>query len=222
MAYHVHSDKPVFELIIADKNISSWSLRAWLVAVQSGLPFKETLFLMDDPKFKEKVSKVSPSRKVPALKHGKTIIWDSLAIAEYLNELSPEAQLWPTDSHSRALARAYSAEVHSGFTALRSSLPMDIRNIHKGQLVSASAKVELERLLEIWTTALASSKGPYLFGDFSITDAFMAPFVLRFRTYNIKFKNKAITQYCENILNHHGVAFWISEVKSEKLPKNVF
>ena len=222
MAYHVHSDKPQFELIIADKNISSWSMRAWLVAVQSGLPFKETCLAMSDSKFKEKVAKASPSAKVPALKHGKTIVWDSLAIAEYLNELSPEAQLWPQDSALRALARAYTAEIHSGFSALRSNLPMDIRNVHKGQVVMSAAKADLDRLLGMWKSALAQSKGPYLFGEFSIADAFMAPFVLRLRTYDIKLKDKGLQKYCQNILGHHGVQFWIEDVKSEKMPKNVF
>ncbi len=222
MAYHVHTDKPQFEIIIADKNISSWSMRAWLVAVQSGLPFKETCLAMSDAKFKEKVTKASPSAKVPALKHGKTIIWDSLAISEYLNELSPEAHLWPQDPALRALARAYTAEVHSGFSALRSNLPMDIRNIHKGQVVMSAAKADIDRLLGMWKSALTQSKGPYLFGDFSIADAFMAPFVLRFKTYDIKFKDKGIQMYCQNILGHHGVQFWLADVKSEKMPKNVF
>ncbi|WP_347359561.1 glutathione S-transferase family protein [Bdellovibrio sp.] len=222
MAYHVHSDKPFFDLIIGDKTFSSWSMRAWLVAVQSGLPFKEVNITLDQPDTTKKILKYSPAGKVPALRNGKIIIWDSLAIAEYINELSPEAQLWPEDIGARALARSYAAEVHSGFTSLRSQLSMDLQ--HKGDVrhLTPGTIKDIERILEMWTTALKVSEGPYLFGDFCIADAFFAPIVFRFLSYNVQIKDKMIRQYMKNIQDHHGVQFWMEDALKEKIGRKVF
>lgn len=216
MAYHVHSDKPVFELIIGDKTYSSWSMRAWLVAVQSGLAFKESLIKLDSPNTIQQISKVSASGKVPVLKHGKITVWDSLAISEYLNELSPEAQLWPADATLRAQARSYAAEMHSGFVSLRSQLPMDLKLKSTSRHLTSGTISDIERILELWNSALTTSKGPYLFGDFCIADAFFAPVVFRFKSYGIKIKQKNILTYMDNIENHHGVQFWLEEALKEK------
>ncbi|WII71200.1 glutathione S-transferase family protein [Bdellovibrio sp. 22V] len=222
MTYHVHSDKPVFELIIGDKTYSSWSMRAWLVAVQSGLPFKEILIKLDTPKTGQNIAKYTNSGKVPALKHGKTIVWDSLAIAEYLNELSPEAQLWPADPALRALARSYSAEVHSGFMSLRSQLSMDLQLKSEARHLLSGTVKDIERILFMWEGALQKSEGPYLFGEFTIADAFFAPIVFRFLSYGVKIKNKTALSYMENIQEHHGVQFWLEEALAEKNTTPIF
>lgn len=222
MAYHVHSDKPFFELVIGDKAYSSWSMRAWLVAVQSGLPFKEINVKLDTPKTAEQIAKHSPSGKVPALKHGKTVIWDSLAIAEYLNEISPEAKLWPEDAATRAVARSYAAEAHSGFANLRMHLSMDLQLRAEARHLTSGAIADIQRILEMWRTALKVSKGPYLFGDFSIADAFFAPIVFRFISYGIKIKDKTALAYMQNIQDHHGVQFWVEEAMAEKNTTPVF
>lgn len=222
MAYHVHSDKPVFDLIIGDKSLSSWSMRAWLVAVQSGLPFKEINIKLDEARTTERILKYSPSKKVPALKQGKILIWDSLAIAEYLNELSPEAHLWPEDIGARALARSYAAEMHSGFQCLRSELSMDIQLKSNARHLSNGTISDIKRILEMWTNALTVSEGPYLFGEFSIADAFFAPVVMRFISYNVKIKNRTALAYMKNIQDHHGVQYWVEEAMKEKAPRPVF
>lgn len=216
MAYHVHSDKPVFELIIGDKAYSSWSMRAWLIAVQSGLPFKETLIKLDTAKTADQIAKHSGSGKVPVLKHGKIQVWDSLAIAEYLNELSPEAHLWPQDPALRALARSYAAEMHSGFTSLRSQLSMDLQLKTQARHLTAGTITDIHRILDMWKAALRQSQGPYLFGDFSIADAFFAPVVFRFKSYGIQIKDKGLKAYMQNIEDHHGVQFWVEEALKEK------
>ncbi len=222
MAYHVHSDKPVFDLIIGDKSFSSWSMRAWLVAVQSGLPFKEINIKLDQAGTAAQIAKYSPSGKIPALKLGKIVIWDSLAIAEYLNDLSPEAQLWPEDIGARALARSYAAEVHSGFTNLRTQLSMDIRLQCEIRHLSDGTVADINRILDMWRTALKVSEGPYLFGEFCIADAFFAPMVFRFISYGIKIKDPMIRKYMKNIIEHHGVQFWVEEAMKEKSERPAF
>ncbi|MFS4457862.1 glutathione S-transferase family protein [Bdellovibrio sp. HCB2-146] len=222
MAYHVHSDKPLFELVIGDKAYSSWSMRAWLVAVQSGLPFKETMVKLDGPKTAAAIAKHSPSGKVPVLKHKGLQVWDSLAIAEYLNELSPEAQLWPADPVLRATARSYAAEAHSGFATLRGQLSMDLQLKSKARHLFPGTIADIERILQLWKDALKKSHGPYLFGDFCIADAFYAPFVFRFLSYGVKIKDKNVLAYMQNIQDHHGVQFWVQEALQEKNNTAVF
>lgn len=216
MAYHVHSDKPYFDLVIGDKTYSSWSMRAWLVAVQSGLPFKEINIKLDDTKTAANIAKYTDSAKVPVLKQGKRVIWDSLAIAEYLNELSPHAHLWPEDAGTRALARSYAAEMHSGFPNLRTSFSMDLKRTTPTRHITDGTRAEIKRILKMWKDALQVSEGPFLFGDFCIADAFFAPVVFRFVNYGIKINDKAIKQYMKNIQMHHGVQFWVEDAMKEK------
>ncbi|WP_413560609.1 glutathione S-transferase family protein [Bdellovibrio sp. HCB209] len=216
MAFHVHSDKPYFDLIIGDKTYSSWSMRAWLVAVQSGLPFKEINIKLDEPKTAASIAKYTDSGKVPVLKQGKRVIWDSLAIAEYLNELSPQAQLWPEDAGTRALARSYAAEMHSGFPNLRTAFSMDLKRTTPARHITDGTRAEIKRILKMWKDALQVSEGPFLFGDFCIADAFFAPVVFRLVNYGIKINDKSIKQYMKNIQEHHGVQFWVEEAMAEK------
>ncbi|WP_413580893.1 glutathione S-transferase family protein [Bdellovibrio sp. HCB288] len=216
MAFHVHSDKPFFDLVIGDKTYSSWSMRAWLVAVQSGLPFKEINIKLDVKNTAAQIAKYTDSGKVPVLKQGKRVIWDSLAIAEYLNEISPEAKLWPEDAGTRALARSYAAEMHSGFSSLRTELSMDLKRTQPVRHITEATARDIERLLKMWKDALKVSEGPFLFGDFCIADAFFAPVVMRLVYYGIKINDRMIKQYMQNIQDHHGVQFWVEDAKSEK------
>lgn len=222
MAYHVHSDKPYFDLVIGDKTFSSWSMRAWLVAVQSGLPFREVMIKLDQKDTAAKIAKHTNAGKVPVLKQGKRVIWDSLAIAEYLHELSPEAQLWPEDMGTRALARSYAAEVHSGFPHLRSQLSMDLKHSAHVRHLTGGTQSDIKRVLKMWKDALQVSEGPFLFGEFCIADAFFAPVVFRFLSYKIQIKDKMIKQYMQNIQAHHGVQFWVEEALKEKQTPVIF
>ncbi len=204
------------ELVIGDKNLSSWSMRPWLVLKKSGLPHKETQILLDRPNTAREIQKHSPSGKVPVLHHGKTTVWDSLAIAEYLAELAPEAQLWPRQASQRAVARSYVAEMHSGFSSLRSQLSMDIQLRIQIRHLTSGTISDIERILELWQLALKASGGPFLFGNFGIVDAFYAPVVMRFVSYGIKIKNKQVLKYLEKIQNDNDVADWVREAKKEK------
>ena len=169
-------------LVIGNKQFSSWSLRPWLALKQLGLPFREVLVLLRRPETKAEILKYSPSGKVPYLIDGSLGVWDSLAIIEYLNELKPEARLWPADRAARAFARSISAEMHSGFAALRQHLGMDLkRTPAKGEWPSEAA-ADIERVQAIWAEARArhGKGGPFLFGAFTAADAMYAPVVNRF------------------------------------------
>lgn len=216
MAYHSHLDKPVFELVTSDKNVCPWCMRAWVIAVHAGLPFKETTVKFRQANTAEQIRKHSPTGKVPVIKQKDLTVWDSLAIAEYLNDLSPEAQLWPANPQWRALARSYAAEVHSGFGKLHTLLRMNYHMKPLPEFTLWEAQPEIERMLQMWKDALKLSKGPYLFGDFSIADAFFAPNALMLEVYGITLKDKALKQYIKNLKDHHGISFWIAEAKKEK------
>ena len=219
---HKHSTKPEFSLVIGDKTLSSWSLRAWLCAVQTGAPFKEICIALDTPKTSAQIKKHSPSGKVPVLIHGQNTVWDTLAIAEYLYELYPESGLWPKDPKARAMARSYTAEMHSGFMSLRSQCSMDLSLRIQIKHLTSGTVADIQRLLNMWTAALKKSKGPYLFGDFCIADAFFTPVVFRFISYGIQISDKTVLQYMQNIQEHHGVQFWVEEAKKEKLYRQKF
>lgn len=174
-----------FELFIGNKNYSSWSFRPWIALQDKEIPFKETLVPFDfengNPKFKD----FSPSMKVPVLKDGALTVWDSLAILEYAADCFPDKGLWPEDKTLRAHARAVSAEMHSGFTALRGACPMNMRRPVEVLAVDQAVKDDVNRIVEIWTECLGRSGGPFLFGDFTIADAMYAPVVSRFGTYTL-------------------------------------
>lgn len=172
-------------LTIGDKSLSSWSLRPWLILKMADIPFQEDRVRLDAPTTRDDILKRSPAGKVPSLNHGGLTIWDSLAIAEYLAESFPEKRLWPEDKAARAEARAISAEMHSGFAALRAFWPMNFTRIGLGHLRPPPVQQEIDRIVEIWVSAREKygTAGPFLFGAFSIADAMYAPVVSRFMTY---------------------------------------
>jgi len=205
------------ELIIGDKNLSSWSMRPWLVLKASGLPFKETKILLDRPDTAKKIKKHSPTGKVPVLKHGSRFpIWDSLSICEYIAELAPEKNLWPEDPEWRGIARSFAAEMHSGFTSLRSQLSMDIQLRTQIKHLTPQTIADIDRILHIWKMSMKTLGGPYLFKDFTIADAFFAPVVMRFVSYGIEISDKPTRAYMNHILKNPHVKEWIAGAKKEK------
>jgi glutathione S-transferase len=173
-------------LLISSRNYSSWSLRGWLLARMSGLEFTVETTAADDPSALAELLLRASSILVPRLRHDGTEIWDTLAIAEYLNETFPQAGMYPTDRAARARCRSISGEMHSGFSALRSSLPMNLRMRRQDFTVWAAARADIERILAIWNDCLETWHGPCLFGRrLSVADAMFAPVVTRLRTYGV-------------------------------------
>ena len=176
-------------LVIGNKNYSSWSLRAWLALRNAGIPFTEKLMLLLGEHWKEAIAAVSPSGRVPVLLHGKRTIWETLAILEYAHELFPEARLWPTDREARAAARAVACEMHAGFTALRTSMPMNLRRTDlEGKGRGPGVAEDIDRVCEIWRECRGryGAGGNFLFGDFGAADAMFAPVVTRLDTYGVE------------------------------------
>jgi glutathione S-transferase len=202
-------------LLISSKNYSSWSLRGWLLTKMSGLAFEEKIVSLDDPGTREELLLRSSSILVPCLVHDGISVWDTLAIAEYLNELKPDAQLLPSDRAARARCRSISGEMHSGFSALRSSLPMNIRSHRPGFTVWSSAQADIDRVFAIWRECLETWKGPYLFGKrLTVADAMYAPVVTRFVTYDVKL-DPACAAYSKTILAWDLMKEWIEAAKAE-------
>jgi glutathione S-transferase len=173
------------ELVIGTKRWSTWSLRPWLVLRRTGAAFSETLVPLRESELStEAIRRHSPSGMVPVLKDGGVTIWDSLAICEHLAERFPAAALWPADPVDRALARAATAEMHSGFAALRRECPMDLGARHAIEL-SDEAQANIRRITELWLSLLDRSGGPFLLGGWSIADAFFTPVATRFETYGV-------------------------------------
>ncbi|MCF8504828.1 MAG: glutathione S-transferase family protein [Caulobacter sp.] len=173
------------EIVVGTKNWSTWSLRPWLVLKRTGAPFTETVVQLREVETSTaEILKHSPSGLVPVLKDGDLTIWDSLAICEYLAERFPAANLWPADPADRALARAATAEMHAGFGSLRGECPMDLTLVTKAEL-SEATRANVRRLVALWSGLLARSGGPFLFGDWTIADAFFTPVATRFRSYGI-------------------------------------
>lgn len=175
----------MLKLVLGDRSFSSWSLRPWLAAKQAGLPFDEVSVRLHQPGAKENILRHSPSGKVPCLIDGDTVVWDSLAICEYLAELAPA--LWPAERAARAEARSVSAEMHSGFTALRQNMGMDLRAAKPGQGRTPESEADIARIVAIWESCRSrhAAGGPFLFGAFSIADAMYAPVVWRFVSYAV-------------------------------------
>ncbi len=173
-------------LSISSKNYSSWSLRGWLMAKMAGIAFDELLTTPGDADARAEILLLSPSILVPCLNYGKHKIWDTLAIGEFLNEIAPKAGLLPADSIARARCRSICGEMHSGFTSLRSALPMNIKAHFPKFKVWSKAQADIERIAVIWRECLNLSGGPFLFGKPSLADAMYAPVVLRFKTYDVQ------------------------------------
>lgn len=197
-------------LVIANKNYSSWSLRAWLFLKHTGAPFREIRIALDQPHTRERIAQHSPSGRVPVLLDGDITVWDSLAICEYLNETIPGAPGWPADKAARAAARAVAAEMHSGFQALRNELPMNCR-ARRRVTASDAARADIARVVSIWETCRSrnSAGGPWLFGGYSIADAMYAPVVLRFQTYGIVLAGTA-ADYSKTVLADPAVCEWLA------------
>jgi glutathione S-transferase len=204
------------KLVIANKNYSSWSFRPWLVLTQAKIPFEEEVITFGSPDFKERVAKVSPSRRVPVLIDGDLVVWDSLAIVEYLAERFPDRQLWPGDARARAVARALCAEMHAGFQLLRSSLPMNFQVHIPGAGWSVHVQKEIDRLVAMWQDSRVrfGAGGPLLFGSFSIADAFFAPIVQRFAAYAVKLPPVA-QAYAEAVTALPGFQTWAAGARAE-------
>jgi glutathione S-transferase len=185
-------------LTISSKNYSSWSLRGWLLCRMAGLAFDEKPVDIDDPEQRQELLLLSPSVLVPRLTHKGVIVWDTLAIAEYLAEIAPKAGLLPSDKVARAHCRAVSGEMHSGFYNLRSALPMNLKARHKSFKIFSGARPDVERIKAIWTECLDTYGGPYLFGPLTMADAMYTPVCTRFRTYAVELA-PGLAAYCERI-----------------------
>ena len=216
----------MFKLYVGNKNYSSWSMRSWVLLKQAGIPFEEVMVRFDSfdedasSTFKRTVKALTPTGKVPVLVDGELVVWDTLAIAEYVAEQFPEMALWPRDRAARARARSVCAEMHAGFTALRGNCPMNIEAAlaDTGALIwrdKPAVRTEVERLVTMWRALLSQYGGPLLFGDFTIVDAYFAPVCMRLRSYALPLPTD-ITEYLERVCALPGVRAWISEALAEK------
>ncbi len=209
-------------LVIGNKNYSSWSLRPWLAMKMAGLGFDEVRIPLDHPETRASILKYSPTGRVPCLvdrrPDGDLTVWDSLAICEYVNEAYAGASLWPADAADRARARAVVAEMHSGFGALRAHLPMDIRaslpGRGAGSLALAEVAEQIARIESIWSESLQRSGGPFLFGKFSIADAFYAPVATRFQPYAVPLP-APLSAYVKSLLATAPMKEWIEAAHEE-------
>ena len=203
------------KLVISSKNYSSWSLRGWLLTRMAGLEFDEEMTSSDDPSMRAELLVLSPSILVPCLIHDGMTIWDTLAIAEYLNEIRPEAGLLPKERAARARCRSVSGEMHSGFSALRSGLPVNLRKFSPGFAIWSGAQADIDRITTIWHECLALSGGPFLFGERpTVADAMFAPVTTRFRTYDVKV-DPTSADYCRRILDLPDMVEWIESAARE-------
>jgi glutathione S-transferase len=201
-------------LTISSKNYSSWSLRGWLLTRFAGLPFEEKVVPPDDPEARAEILLLSPSIRVPCLTHDGNVVWDTLAIAEYLNETFPAAGLLPADRRRRAHCRSICGEMHSGFGALRSALPMNLNGHFPGFKVWSRAQADIDRVAAIWRECLERYGGPYLFGERSMADAMYAPVVTRFLTYDVRLGG-ACTAFGRQIMAMPEMIEWVEAAKQE-------
>jgi glutathione S-transferase len=202
-------------LTIASKNYGSWSLRGWLLCKMAGLEFEEKHVGADDPSTRAELLLLSPSFLVPCLFHDGIKVWDTLAIAQYLHEIKPEAHLVPADRAQRAHCRAISGEMHSGFANLRSALPMNLKAHFPGFKAWAGARGDIERVTAIWRECLQQYGGPYLFGENPCAaDAMYAPVCARFTTYDVAL-DETSAAYCRTIMALPLMQEWIAAAKLE-------
>jgi len=201
-------------LTISSKNYSSWSLRGWLLTKFSGLEFEAIVTAPDDPSARAEILLLSPTILVPCLRHDGATIWDTLAIAEYLNETMPQAGLLPADRIQRAHCRSICGEVHSGFTTLRASLPVNLKSHFPGFKIWTRAQADIDRVCTIWRECLAESGGPFLFGARTMADAMYAPVVTRFFTYDVKLE-PGLQAYADLIMAMPEMVEWIEAAREE-------
>lgn len=205
------------KLVIGNKNYSSWSLRPWLLMRHAGIPFEEVQLRLFTEGFAAEIARYSPGGKVPALIDGDVTVWDSLSIAEYLAERFPGKQLWPADPAARAYARSICAEMHAGFANLRNNLPMNVTAVLPGRGWNVAVQRDVARIGAIWSDLRArhGAKGPFLFGAFTVADAFFAPVVSRFATYGIHLPDAA-KAYADFILALPAMQEWIAAAREER------
>ncbi|MCF8482479.1 MAG: glutathione S-transferase family protein [Rhodospirillum sp.] len=204
-------------LVIGNRNYSSWSMRPWFALKAAGIPFEDVVIPLFEEGYKARIAAHSPSARVPCLIHGEIVVWESLAILEYLAETFPEAELWPTDPKARAHARAAASEMHGGFQPLRAALPMNLRTRVPGQGQTPEVLADVERIEAIWAGCKAASgqDGPFLFGDRpNAVDAMYAPIITRFRTYATPL-NPDSQAYVEAILATPALTEWDKLAKEE-------
>ncbi len=214
----------MLQLYIGNKNYSSWSMRAGVLLAQAGIPHQEVMVRFDSfapgSQFRKTMDALCPTGKVPVLVDGDQVVWDTLAIAEYLAEQFPEKKLWPADPRARARARSVCAEMHSGFAALRSACPMNIEaHLHAvGQLIwrdKPAVQKDVARLVAMWTELLQAHGGPMLFGAFTIADAYYAPVCMRLKTYGLPVPPE-ISAYIERVCALPGVKAWVDAALAEQ------
>ncbi|MFM8589051.1 MAG: glutathione S-transferase family protein [Limnohabitans sp.] len=214
----------MLQLYIGNKNYSSWSMRPGVLLRQAGIDFEVILVrfvgFTPDSQFKKVVAPLNPVGKVPVLVHDDLVVWDTLAIAEYLAEQFPDRQLWPADRAARARARSICAEMHSGFTTLRSACPMNIEAHlpEVGALAlrdNAGLRQDLQRIVSMWSGLLAEHGGPMLFGPFTVADAYFAPVVMRLKTYALPVPAD-VAAYMDRVCALTGVRAWIDAARAER------
>ncbi|MFP5511648.1 MAG: glutathione S-transferase family protein [Alphaproteobacteria bacterium] len=205
-------------LVMGNKTYSSWSLRPWLALRQAGLAFAEIVIPLRQPDTAARIAEHSPSGRVPSLIHDGLTVWDSLAICEYVAELAPDAGLWPAERTARAVARAVSAEMHSGFASLRSSMSMDLKRDRKGEGMTEATAADIARIEALWADTRTRfgkpAGGPFLFGAFTIADAMFAPVVTRLETYGVAVSPET-RAYMDAVLALSAMREWIAAAKAE-------
>jgi glutathione S-transferase len=205
---------PDATLTISSKNYSSWSLRGWLLCKFAGLAFEEQILPSDDPASRAELLLLSPSFLVPRLTHGTVSVWDTLAIAEYLNDIKPKAGLLPASRAAAAHCRSICGEMHAGFANMRSALPMNLKSHHPGFTVWPGARADIDRIVAIWTECLNAYGGPFLFGSRTMADAMYAPVATRFRTYDVAL-DAVCSPYAELLLTMPEMLEWQAAAMEE-------
>jgi glutathione S-transferase len=206
----------MLKLVIGDKNLSSWSLRPWMLLRHLRLPFEEVRLPLDTPRFRDEIGRYSPTRRVPVLLDGDLHVWDSLAICEYLSERAG-GHGWPADRAARALARSISAEMHAGFVDLRTAWPMKAATRDLAVPLPPTARADVERIDALWTECreLHRANGPWLFGaGYTVADAMYAPVALRFATYGARLTSGA-SEYLVHVLSDPHLRDWIQAARDE-------
>ena len=214
----------MLKLYVGNKNYSSWSMRPWVLLTQAGIAFEEVMVRFDsfeaDSSFKATVNTLTPTGKVPVLADGDLMVWDTLAIAEYVAEQFPDKKLWPQDKAARARARSVCADMHAGFTHLRSHCPMNIEAALPtvGALLwrdQAGVRTDVARLVAMWTALLTEHGGPMLFGEFTVADAYFAPICTRLQTYALPLP-PAVAAYVDRVCALPGVKAWMDAARAEQ------
>lgn len=200
---------------MGNKNYSSWSLRPWILMTHLGVTFRETIVPLDTPQFKDEIGRYGPSGRVPVLQHDGLTIWDSLAICEYVAELTGRG--WPAQRAARAVARSVGAEMHAGFGNLRAEWPLNATARNRHTPMTPGLEADVERIEEIWCdcrSRFGKTGGPWLFGEYSIADAMYAPVVLRFNTYGAPLTETA-RWYIAAALEDDAMQNWLLAAKEE-------